>query len=498
MPSVKIRVDGDSTGFEATAARVVAVAGRMQKNLDTGISRQFGKMFAAGAILEGTRRTIAFNSAMQDAGTATGNTAEAMQEMNFAATQNSATLEEMMVALKNVSQARAEALKNPDGDKALAFRRLGISRDELVSLANSRDLMFRLSDAVKGVEMNASNLPTLLEVIGARSTAVVPAMVAGLRDAAHEARELGLVIDGNTNSALERLGDKWDIATLKAKVMFSDLVLFVGRAVHMVTYLARQIPDIIIGNTQRALAGVALALDNSILGEIGKRVNKVFGKNDSGASVAAELTTAANARQASFNKRRNAFLDVYSGGNKPPVSGVFGAEGSGDDSARDAALRAENSKTERIVQIQKAILEIQEKRARVGLKEAELTAKMEKDLERIKNHREVIASEPFADMEDILRLDREIEQRTLELEERRNKQNSAGGGWIDNSSVTQADERARIGGLIGRATEGLIMPNLQRQQITAIEGVSMKIVELTNVVKERLARVSSGTSDPYA
>jgi hypothetical protein len=208
------RITLNASAFEAGLNSVQASAARVGATL----TRAFAPALSAAAVTAAARRSIAYASRISDLAKATGISAEDLQEFDHAMHQNGATMEDATKAAKNLAKARAEALADPNSAKAGAFGKLGIGADELSRLSDSGALLKRLSDALKGVNVDANTLPIVLELIGDKSMAVIPALVAGLRDLGAEAREGGLVMKGETVAALDELGDKLDAFGKKVTV----------------------------------------------------------------------------------------------------------------------------------------------------------------------------------------------------------------------------------------------------------------------------------------
>jgi hypothetical protein len=174
------------------------------------LTRAFAPYIGAAAITAQARKTIQFASSINDLSEATGVSSERLQEFDHALRQNGSTLEAGAKALKMIAEARKQALKDPGGDAARAFSQFGISIDALRSITDAGELFLRLSDAVKGTAIDLNVMPQLLELIGVRNQQVIPAMIAGLREAGEQAQRLGLVMDNATVKSLDEASDAMD------------------------------------------------------------------------------------------------------------------------------------------------------------------------------------------------------------------------------------------------------------------------------------------------
>lgn len=214
------RLGMNSSGFDQGLAR----AELSFEKFSAHFGARFAALFSVGAVEEGIRRTVEFGKHIADVAQQFGISAEQVQEFNFAAKLSGTELETFTAALRKLAQARTEALKHPEGAQARAFSEFGMDREFLRNTSDARELMFRLSDAVKGTAIDLNSIPQILELIGQRNTELIPALTAGLRDAAEEAHQLGLVMKNETAEALAEMDDQFDRLILKGKVLFAQPV----------------------------------------------------------------------------------------------------------------------------------------------------------------------------------------------------------------------------------------------------------------------------------
>jgi hypothetical protein len=135
-----------------------------------------------------------------------------LQEMQFAAEQTGASLEDVTASIEKLSVARAQALAGSE-TKMNAFKLLGISADDLKTL-RSEDLFTKIGDTIKNAPNPQNLLAPFREIAGKGAGALIPAMIEGLQDTAQKARELGLVMNDNVVASLDDAADRID--TLKA------------------------------------------------------------------------------------------------------------------------------------------------------------------------------------------------------------------------------------------------------------------------------------------
>lgn len=209
---ITARLGMDASGFDAGLR---GAEGRIS-SFAASMTARLGALFSIAAISSLTRRVLEYSARVQDMATATGTSAEAIQELDFAMTQNGGTLEDGIKALKELSKARAEALANPTGNKAQIFGNFGITPDVLRNTRDANVLLTLLSDALKGVQLDSEGVRQVLELVGSKNLAVIPTLIDGYRELQAAAFAAGVVIDDNTTGALKRLGD--EIAKLQKQL----------------------------------------------------------------------------------------------------------------------------------------------------------------------------------------------------------------------------------------------------------------------------------------
>jgi hypothetical protein len=196
----------NSSGFDEGLSKAEHKASQFGRSLGSRLAGFIG-VAAVGAQ---ARATIEYAGRINDLSTAAGVSAEALQEMDYAAKQNGASIEDMVKAMRNLAGARDAALKDPGGKEAQSFKSFGIGQDFLKSTTDPAALFRKLSDAVKGTAVDLNSLPEILDLIGSKNQALIPLMQAGFSEAAEEARKLGLVIENDVIGELDELGDSID------------------------------------------------------------------------------------------------------------------------------------------------------------------------------------------------------------------------------------------------------------------------------------------------
>lgn len=263
MADLKVRVGVDGTGFNAGMNAIERRARQASVNINRNLATTIGRSFALGAGASAAKGLLDFAGKFEDMAKASGTTAEHMQAIAYAAKQSSSDVEGFALAMKNLASARSDALKNPDGEKAKAFGALGIGGGELRQLSDMGALLFRVSDGVKAVNLDANSLPVILSLIGAKNMTVLPAMKSGLRDAADEAERLNLIMGRGTTSTLDSVGDKLGTVGAGLRKIGADILVLVVKPFTTLYTAIMQIPaafELLGGNINLATTKLEKAL----------------------------------------------------------------------------------------------------------------------------------------------------------------------------------------------------------------------------------------------
>lgn len=145
-----------------------------------------------------------------------GTSVEALQELQHAATITGVPLTALESGLVKLQQNAAEAAS---GNKALAasFKAVGIPvRDANGNLRSTEDLLGDVAEAMSRVEGNTAKVQVAYRLFGREGTKLLPMLQEGREGIGalrKEARELGLVISGDTVMSLTRF--QAEVDTLK-------------------------------------------------------------------------------------------------------------------------------------------------------------------------------------------------------------------------------------------------------------------------------------------
>lgn len=213
-----------------------------------------GAAFAASEISGAAQEVTAYAGHLDDMRKKAGITAEAVQELDFAAKQNG-------LSFDTVSSALAKMSKNIlEGGKASqeAISGLGLSVDTLKGMAP--DQAFEaIAQKIAGIPDPMLRSKTAMDIFGKSGAELLPLLTENIGQLRQQARDAGLVMSNDLVAAGDRVGDTWD-------QMQARLQALKGQALLPVLDLFTQLPQ-----PMQTIVGAGLALAPS-LGGIGTAI----------------------------------------------------------------------------------------------------------------------------------------------------------------------------------------------------------------------------------
>jgi hypothetical protein len=212
----------DTTGFELGAKRAKAVAGSIGGQVAGALKSKLIGLVGVAAIEELTRRTIEYGGHIKDVSERLDVATDSLQQFDFAARQNSSSLDSFTGFLEKMNVARSEALS---GNEKLieSFKAIGVSLDDLKTK--------RVDALAKIIGRNISGgdsqklLPALRDIGGRNAGEAIPTLK-GLDEAAAKAKELGLILGGDVLDKLKRLDDAATAFGTRMKVIAGNALSF--------------------------------------------------------------------------------------------------------------------------------------------------------------------------------------------------------------------------------------------------------------------------------
>lgn len=204
----------------------------LNKNLTAMEKRayKFGQTIGAGLKLGAVAATAAFGAltvavskaidnadAMRDLSIRTGIATEKLSEYAYAAKQTGTDIDGLSRGLKLLSKNAAEALDS-DSSKGKLFEALGVNvKDAEGNLKSLDALLPEVADKFKELEDGTTKAALAQELFGKSGLEMIEFLnqgADGLEKAGDKARELGIIISGDTAAAADEFNDK--LGDLKA------------------------------------------------------------------------------------------------------------------------------------------------------------------------------------------------------------------------------------------------------------------------------------------
>ena len=203
-----------------------------------GVVKNVGKGVAAGAGIVAGLGVAAFaaSTKVAEAGdriakgaSKLGITTDAYQEMEYWASQNGLSHDQMERAVGRLNQRIGDAADGT-GKYAEAFEGLGVRlRDTEGNLRSTEEVMSDTVTSLMNIEEPAERSAAAAEVFGTKmARELMPALEDGsltMEEAAEKAHELGIVIDEDAVASAERFTDGWDDLKRSAQGMFRDAMI---------------------------------------------------------------------------------------------------------------------------------------------------------------------------------------------------------------------------------------------------------------------------------
>lgn len=212
----------DGTAFETGLKRSQSMA----KGIGREISGSIAGMFAVDKIAEFGMKAIETAGKLNDLSTRLGVSVEFLQEMQYAAEQSGASLDDVAGAVEKISIARMKALA---GDQATIenFAKMGVSMQQIKDLGGEGLFKAFGKQFESGIDPQKLVGP-FRELAGRGSGSLIPAMAEGLDAAAEKARNLGLVMSNDVVASLDEFNDRVDTMKKGLEVAIGTMIADFG------------------------------------------------------------------------------------------------------------------------------------------------------------------------------------------------------------------------------------------------------------------------------
>lgn len=246
-------------GMEAFGARLGTVGTGLAALGPAGLAAAAGiaGMVAGAVKLKGmAEHAVELVAALQDEAQQAGVTAEAFQELKYAAGQYSVTQEALTDGLKELALRADEFVKTGKGAAEEAFRRLGFTQTELNGRLGDTSALFQeVVRRMEGLENRAAKIRVADEIFGGTGgeqfVRLIEAGAERIAELRREARDLGFVLDNEliaradeTRDKLKTLSDVVDLQLSSALVDLGPVLVSVASGFADV---ARWVADVVDG-----------------------------------------------------------------------------------------------------------------------------------------------------------------------------------------------------------------------------------------------------------
>lgn len=215
--AARLRIKPDKGSFDAADRLLTGV------KVALGAIAAFKTVHFFAGLVEGTTELA---SRAVDVSKQLGITAEAVQELGYAAGQSGGSSELLEVGFKRLSATMAEA-QGGSKEARKAFKSLGIDMRDLKG--ETLDQNFEvIAEAFRKMPDGADKAAAAMKIFGKSGVELIPLLnegQAGIVKLREEAHELGGVIDNQTAAALEDFGDQQDKVKFSIQGLKNEIVV---------------------------------------------------------------------------------------------------------------------------------------------------------------------------------------------------------------------------------------------------------------------------------
>lgn len=205
---------GDTSGLEVSVEAVGDLLAQVG-----AAAAALGAAAAAGLAVA-VKASLDAADALQDLSDRTGIATEQLSELQHAAEMGGGNLEGMTSALVKLSEVQALAAHGGQ-EQARALAALGVSvRDSSGALKPVDELLGDVAQGLSELGSASDRAAVATKLFGGAGVQLMPALIGGregLREAAAQAREFGLVVSGETASAANAMNDNLDLLAKRAQ-----------------------------------------------------------------------------------------------------------------------------------------------------------------------------------------------------------------------------------------------------------------------------------------
>jgi len=221
--NLKAKVGLDTTGFDAGLKRMKAQAGNFMAQTSKKMQGGAGVGGAMGGVMKGGLVGMAIASAreliglgkkafptetaarIRDESKKIGVDTDTFQELDYAARQSGASIEDVGKAFKALSLRQQDAIRG-NKEYSEAFERYGVTVEQLKA-KGPQDLFALIAQQVENGVNKANELADIQRLLGRSGTELLPTMQAGLGAAMGEAQRIGPPMSAKLVQDYARMAD---------------------------------------------------------------------------------------------------------------------------------------------------------------------------------------------------------------------------------------------------------------------------------------------------
>lgn len=227
--TLKGKVQLDGSQWRSGLAQAEREGSQFATRVSRGIRSKLAAAFAVGTLLRAGNSAISRGGEVRDRSRALGISPELFQQIDFAASQSGASIDDAAKAIRRLAIAQSDA-KRGSKDVLEAFNRYGVTIENLKRLSPDK-LFFLISEQVEKGVNKANQLADIQRLLGSRGGAnLIPAFESGFGRAAQDALDLNTVIATKDIMTLARAGDELLTKRRQAGVALAESISAAGSA----------------------------------------------------------------------------------------------------------------------------------------------------------------------------------------------------------------------------------------------------------------------------
>ena len=197
MDDITVKLGLDTNPFVAALRGVNGLV----KKYATGL----GALTGLGSLAAFAKSTVDYGSHLVDLSEKTGVSTDALQTFGFAAQLSGASVDDVAMAIKKLTQAQAQAIGG-NKDMTASFGQLGINLSKVRSL-NPEALFRAIAEEVERSGLAFSKFDDFLKILGKDANALLPAMKDGFASVANGVEKF----TAEQLKDMDKMGDAWAI-----------------------------------------------------------------------------------------------------------------------------------------------------------------------------------------------------------------------------------------------------------------------------------------------